>query len=273
MKKNVLKGVLFAGVVVIALSGVLLPGYLVTRKNETTWNQAEQVPEKYYSAAGSAIARNASARLDIHEKLQLVTGKWESFTEPTDSYDMVLADYEAAAMARDSIQKLYAAGLYPGSLSSEYGNWYSWEIQPYRAVDTTFQTYTAYYWRIDFYKYDGTETHTIYMLEDGTVFLARADMQPPHRTISYTGLYEYLSEHPEDHENLTAEKERGAAAWLEGWLDDMELSLELEKERELVKITEQDDAYHVLQERSEHQYLWALVPYQELSDGYAARLD
>lgn len=46
-----------------------------------------------------------------------------------------------------------------------------------KASDNTFNTYTAYYWIIRFEKYDGTQNHTIWMLEDGTIIMAKAHMK------------------------------------------------------------------------------------------------
>ena len=42
-------------------------------------------------------------------------------------------------------------------------------------MDTTFHTYSAYYWKLIFTKYDGTEKHMVFLLEDGTVLLAEAE--------------------------------------------------------------------------------------------------
>ena len=101
--------------------------------------------------------------------------QWESETQEAYSYEMTLKDYEAAALARDSMEAIYQKGQYPSDLASSYANWYTWEAFPEKAVDTTFHTYSAYYWKLIFTKYDGTEKHAVFLLEDGTVLLAEAE--------------------------------------------------------------------------------------------------
>lgn len=71
--------------------------------------------------------------------------QWESETQEAYSYEMTLKDYEAAALARDSMEAIYQKGQYPSDLASSYANWYTWEAFPEKAVDTTFHTYSAYY--------------------------------------------------------------------------------------------------------------------------------
>lgn len=158
----------------IALSGILLPGQILGRQSRSGFDQVAKVPSAYYSGASSAMARNASAQMGVFQKLQLITGLWESETKTPDSYELQLEEYEAVGLARKGIEELNRQGLYPESLSSDYGSWYIWEAQPMKAVDMIFHTYTAYYWRIHFTKYDGSQTHTVYILEDGTVISAEA---------------------------------------------------------------------------------------------------
>lgn len=137
-------------------------------------NMVDAVPVEYYSPANLAVARNASANLGTYQKLQLITGRWESSRTPADHSEAVLENYEAAELARRQLNTLYNTGIYPTSLLSDYENWYGWETEFCKAVDATFHTYTAYYWKLSFVKYDGSEMHHVYMLEDGTIFLAEA---------------------------------------------------------------------------------------------------
>lgn len=161
-------------VVVLVLFGIFLPGRLLIWQSKIEMDMVDAVPMEYYSPANLAVARNASANLGVYQKLQLITGRWESNLEQTDSFENELENYEAAALAKEQIDVLYRKKLYPVSLLSAYGNWYSWRAEPRKVVDATFHTYGAYYWDILFEKYDGSERHQIYMLEDGTVFLADA---------------------------------------------------------------------------------------------------
>lgn len=51
--------------------------------------------------------------------------QWESETQEAYSYEMTLKDYEAAALARDSMEAIYQKGQYPSDLASSYANWYT----------------------------------------------------------------------------------------------------------------------------------------------------
>lgn len=168
--------IVYLVVCVLVLCGTLLPGHFLVQQSKGELARVSAVPAEYYSAANLAVARNASAQLGSYQKLQLITGEWESFIRDAASYEITLADYEAAAMAKEQIEILYQKGIYPNNLKSDYENWYTWDAKTYKAVDATFATYVAYYWDISFQKYDGSESHRVCMLEDGTIFLAEADI-------------------------------------------------------------------------------------------------
>lgn len=161
-------------VVILAFSGTFLPGWLLVWQSKEEMNMVDAVPVEYYSPANLAVARNASANLEVYQKLQLITGRWQSNSSQADSYERQMENYEAVELARQGTDKLFRMGVYPVSLMSDYENWFSWEAEFCKVVDATFHTYAAYYWKISFVKYDGSERHQIHMLEDGTIFLADA---------------------------------------------------------------------------------------------------
>lgn len=173
-KKNDIYRIVVVAVLVLAMLGTLLPGFILVWQSKEQMNMVDAVPEAYYSPANLAVARNASANLGTYQKLQLITGRWESHMEQADSYDTEMEDYKAVELAKEQIDTLYQQGVYPTSLSSNYENWYSWEAEFCKVVDATFNTYAAYYWKLSFVKYDGSERHLVYMLEDGTIFLVEA---------------------------------------------------------------------------------------------------
>lgn len=156
------------------LLGTLLPGYVLKRESVSGLGMAESAPAGYYQASYSAVARNTSSKLAVSDRLRLITGNWESTLETPVDFELEQSDYEMVALAQQGIEELYQKGLYPDDITG-YENWYGWQVIPHKAVDTTFHTYTAYYWEILFEKYDGTMRHRVYVLEDGTVFLALAD--------------------------------------------------------------------------------------------------
>lgn len=247
---------LFAAAAVIVLTGILLPGQLLIGYRELALDQVAAAPAEYYSAAGSAMARNASAKLGVYQKLQLITGKWESSASEAASYEMDMEDYEAAAAARESLNELYACGLYVSSLSAEYGNWYTWEAKRRKAVDAVFQTYTAYYWEITFSRYDGAQSHTVRMLEDGTVFLAEAEFQSAFAADTLTNAADVLSGLADAKTaELDTEGERPAdwIAYSGADTDGMQLL-------SLTEVTEEDETCIVVQAYSDTRYLYAVVP-------------
>lgn len=72
-------------------------------------------------------------------------------------------------------------------------------------MDTTFHTYSAYYWKLVFTKYDGTEKHMVFLLEDGTVLLAEAEGKDILSDVTATE--EASSSVKDNEEEKTVEKE------------------------------------------------------------------
>ncbi len=175
MKKHVNK-ILCVLLLAAAFLGMFLPGWFLFERSERELSLVTAAPPEYYSAANMAIARNASVQLGTYQKLQLISGRWESVLKEASSYERELEAYTAAQIAKERIQDMYQDKLYPLSLMSDYGNWYTWDARSYKAVDATFGTYAAYYWEITFDKYDNSERHTVQMLEDGTIFLIEVEM-------------------------------------------------------------------------------------------------
>ena len=167
-----MKKLFFLAVLFCLLAGIFLPGIFLDKKSGSDENKVHAVSKKYLSSS-AAMARSASLNLKGSERLELVAGKWESDTMQAETYEMAQSDYEAVMLAKEGLKKLYEKKLYPLDMDG-YGRWYSWEAFAYKAVDTTFHTYTAFYWVIKFQKYDGTDIHEVRMLDDGTIFMAYA---------------------------------------------------------------------------------------------------
>ena len=129
---------MIAGTLLVVLTGIFLPGILIEGQERKAVGEVQAVPAQYI-ASDSLLAKEASESLKLNDRIQLITGQRES------------------------------------DLASSYANWYTWEAFPEKAVDTTFHTYSAYYWKLIFTKYDGTEKHAVFLLEDGTVLLAEAE--------------------------------------------------------------------------------------------------
>lgn len=243
---------LLAAVIAVAGMGIILPGKVLALQEEQEYNQVSAVPEKYLSSS-TVMAKNASVNLKTTERLQLIAGQWESSLQEMKSYEQEQADFEAVALAREHMKTLYDMGQYPVDLSSGYANWYSWTAEAYKSVDATFHTYTAYYWRIHLKKYDGTEEHTIWMLEDGTVFLAEA-VQDKIDAAHLTDASEAITG---DEYTVTALDTRGES--LQKWMVYGQINSNGLLWKALTQVTE-EDSYYILQLYGEKRYLYMVVP-------------
>jgi hypothetical protein len=195
MKKRLMYCIIILLTLIAAGSGIFLPGIVLKNKGQDELNKAESAPLEYYSAASSVVARNSSAQLSEFQKLQLISGAWDSRDSEAAQDESLITEYEAVTLAQTALGRLHDAGLYPSTISSDYGNWYSWTADCYKATDTTFNTYTAYYWIISFARYDETESHTVLMTEGGLLLLAVANIKdykytPESLNTLYSVLYE-----------------------------------------------------------------------------------
>lgn len=259
MNKKYVYRMIVVAVVVLALLGTFLPGWLLTWQSEEEMNMVDAAPVEYYSPANLAVARNASANLGAYQKLQLITGRWASAVSEAGDNAREMENYEAVELAKKQMNILYLNGVYPVSLLSNYENWYSWDAEFCKVVDATFHTYAAYYWKISFVKYDGTERHQVYMLEDGTVFLAEAQMgnkiddsvvsKVSDKSVDYSiGLSKITKEITEESKKLKEHLVFSEVATEDlEWLDIAKL-----------KVNEQE--YYTLQAVSGNRYVYSLQP-------------
>ncbi len=156
------------------LAGIWLPGVLLKERCAADFNKTKSAPSEYYNAAGFALSLNISEQMDVYDRLRMVSGSWESSFEEASLYEMNAHMHQAAEAARKEAVELFDRGLYPSNLNSEYGNWFSWKAMPFKAVDSVFNTYTAYYWKVIFQSIDSEERHTVYILDDGTLIAVEA---------------------------------------------------------------------------------------------------
>lgn len=176
-----------------ALAGILVPGIVLTKKNNAIVNHAAALSRNYYSGTTPTISRNASAQLSAYQKMELISGVWESNTVTAEAEESTLTEYEAVNLALESLNELYQYGNYPSRFSVSFKNWCTWTATLYKATDSSFHTYCAYYWKLVFDKYDASESHTVLIMEDGTLLCAYASVTDkiPINTIS-----KYLSGKP-----------------------------------------------------------------------------
>ncbi len=162
--------------VLSVVTGVVLPGYILDRKVDSQMDLVTFAPEEYYLSSNTVMAKNASEKLSSLDKINLITGKWDSTISECDVSDAFLTEIEAVNMAVSQMEHFYTRRVYPVSLDSNYNNWFSWESKVYKYTETAFNTYTAYLWVISFSKYDSDITHTVCMTEDGIILNAETNM-------------------------------------------------------------------------------------------------
>ena len=112
--------------------------------------------DKTYEMPKSYVSYRRPRRLTEEQRIRLIYGEWESEISPASGSECSLTEYEVVT-----------GFTYP--VVSKYQQWYTWQAEAYKAVDTTFATYMAVYWRVTFTKYDGSEIHVYYITEGGTL--------------------------------------------------------------------------------------------------------
>ncbi len=140
----------------VVCAALLLPGQLVKGSMEGDRGVVIPVPTAYYAGPSDSVVRNASRQLTEDQRLQLIYGEWDSTISPAGEEDCALTEYEVVR-----------AFDYPGITDDK--SWYSWKGEAYKAVDTTFETYVAVFWRVEFTKFDGTKRLVYYITEQGTL--------------------------------------------------------------------------------------------------------
>lgn len=257
-RKFIYKAVIVV-VVLLALLGTFLPGFLLEWRSREQMNRVDAVPVEYYSPANLAVARNASANLGIYQKLQLITGKWESELGQPEALEKKMEDYEAVKLAQEQVELLYQGKAYPRSIMSDYENWYNWEAEFCKVLDATFHTYAAYYWKLNFVKYDGSEEHCIYMMEDGTILLAEAWSENGIEDgavfkIVENGLYSEYGLQEITTSRLPKEQS------IEAYLSFADVEATDLRWMSLARLQEGEKEYHLLQLRSDERYVYSLQP-------------
>lgn len=187
MKKTKKYIPLIAGILltVSALSaGIFLPGIIINKKNQSKLNTVTSASKEYYLASDSLLAKNLSNMLSNGDRIKIACNAWESTERIADKSEANLTEYEAVQIAKSQMEYFYNKKIYPYSFASSFDNWYSWNTELYCYVDATFNTYSAYIWKITLTRYDNQLTHTIFMTEDGTILNA------------------YVNEMPEDYEPI-----------------------------------------------------------------------
>ena len=214
MKKNnktLLNLIIFTAALTLVSSSVVLPRYILKSNAEKNYNTVTEVPTEFYSGPSEAVVKNASKQLSNSQKLQLISGLWESEISAASNSETNISELDAKDLAISKLISLSSDGLYPINVDSDYQKWYSWEASAYKAVDTTFRTYAAIYWDVTFTKYDNSESHRIIITENGDVLFANAasntdkksfgNFSPKLENIGYLFINDDISGTSDEHKN------------------------------------------------------------------------
>ena len=160
MKNKHKKSILITTLALLFTAGVILvtfflPGDLIHREAKADSGDVKPVPTAYYAGPSEAIVKNASRQLTEEQKISLIYGEWESSISPATESERNLTEYEIVH--------------YKFPVVSDYEQWYTWTAESYKAVDTTFETYAAIFWKCVFTRFDGSETLVYYITEGGTL--------------------------------------------------------------------------------------------------------
>ena len=157
----------------VIISGLFLPQFFLEKYAGSQIGTVTRISSEDYIGENSAILAMASSQLSEYERIQLITNSWDGeSTKVSASFSEKDANYMYKT-TKEGLHKLYMADLYPASFIEESGdNWYNWKAERYCCTDSTFNTFTAYYWVMTLYKYDGTESHTVIISEEGTIIYA-----------------------------------------------------------------------------------------------------
>ena len=171
MKNTKYNYMIGAVTLLVAVTAVFLPGYILKRQSVMGEGGIVKVPQSYEEGASSEAKRTASDHLEVEEKLSIIQGGEKSIIQKVDAGELRKKSFEVVQQVKKQLQKLSETNSIPKELVSSYGNWYHWEANAYQAEDAEFHRYCVYFWRITFTKYDGTQNYEVQTLEDGTVFL------------------------------------------------------------------------------------------------------
>lgn len=163
--------VLSACLLLSICGGFLLPELALNYHARRQIHQIETVQQSD-NQTNPTIMKNASSQLSDYERIQLISGSWESKITAANEEEATLNKADALKLVKSSVYELYSSGHYPTNLNSGFGNWYTWDAEFLKATDKHFHTYTAYFWKFHFTHYDGEEEHTIYIMENGTLLQA-----------------------------------------------------------------------------------------------------
>lgn len=160
-------------VLLVVLGGLYLPALLLETHADSKIGELHDVSIENYIGKNSSISTMASLQLTEYERIRLISNSWDGDVTRESSEFSTADAFSMVQLTKEKLHEYYKASLYPISFKTEASdNWYSYEAQRFCSTDTTFKTFSAYYWLITLTKYDSTEKHTVLITENGTILYA-----------------------------------------------------------------------------------------------------
>lgn len=125
--------------------------------------------DDYYDITTSAASQTISRKLTESDRIKLITGEWESIVTECDSNPLLTDSQAQAETARAAVNKLYQMKLYDHDFYPTDKDWYSWDIEYFRCTDVEKGLYSAYYYVVHFYEYNGDFIADVKISENGTI--------------------------------------------------------------------------------------------------------
>lgn len=168
---KVLVFMLFFVAVVSVTASLLLPGFVLRTNAKLQNNESRIVEGKYYSSENTLLARSNTNKLDLNEKLMMMSGQIERTVDAANDGDKHMPEENMLDLAWEKLVEMEKNHLYP-TMTSDNKEDYSFTAECWKAIDNAFGKYTIFFWTIEIESLVSKEKHLVYTFEDGTIFVA-----------------------------------------------------------------------------------------------------
>ena len=155
---------------ILLLSILLPPAVIYYISNIYVIDQIHtvKIPD-YYDMTASAASQTISRKLSESDRIKLITGEWESVVSECEDNPLSTDTQTQAESARAAVRELYNLKLYDHDFYPTDKDWYSWDIEYFRCTDVEHGLYSAYYYVVHFYEYNGDFVADVKISENGTI--------------------------------------------------------------------------------------------------------
>ena len=170
---RIFRNVLISALVVsVILAGLMFPVMIMERRGNALVGEVKAAPEEYYMNSASAASRNmSSAKLGEYHNMKLITQVWDSKVSEAEVDEMSDTETDIIKKAKEKLSLYYYKKLFPVNVLENEQD-FSYKAQPFKATDTAFESYAAYFWLVEFSKKDSSERGCIVLTDEGSFLMA-----------------------------------------------------------------------------------------------------